>query len=124
MKCIRITDGALFASLSVFPLELLAAVVAIKIAACLDLPCRIYTDCQSVEKILSQPKMLRSFSRKENLILLQIGMTDGHDIETNWIPGHPEKTIPNSDIWSKHMWGNFMADGAAAGEWDYLKWSG
>jgi hypothetical protein len=66
--------------------------------------------------------MLRSFSRKENLILLQIGMTDGHDIETNWIPGHPERTIPNSDIWSKHMWGNFMADGAAAGEWDYLKW--
>ena len=43
-------------------------------------------------------------------------------IETNWIPGHPESTIPNSDIWSKHMWGNFMADGAAAGEWDYIKW--
>ena len=38
------------------------------------------------------------------------------------IPGHPEKTVPNSDIWSKHMWGNFMADGAAAGEWDYEKW--
>ena len=49
-------------------------------------------------------------------------MTDGHDIETNWILGHPERTIPNSDIWSKHMWGNFMADGAAAGEWDYVKW--
>ena len=70
-----------------------------------------------MEKILSQPKMLRSFSRKENLILLQIGMSDGHDIETNGIHGDPERAISNSDIWSKHMWGNFMADGAAAGEW-------
>ena len=96
--------------------------MAIKIAACLHCYCEVFIDCQSVQKILSQPKMLRAFSAKENLILLQIGLTDGFDIKTSWIPGHPEKTVPNSDIWSKHMWGNLMADGAAAGEWDYERW--
>ena len=98
VHCFRITYGALIASLSVFPLELLASVVAIKIAACLHCYCEVFTDCQSVQKILSHPKMLRAFSAKENLILLQIGLTDGFDIKTSWIPGHPEKTVPNSDI--------------------------
>ena len=50
VHCFRITDGALIASLSVFPLELIASVVAIKIAACLHCYCEVFTDCQSVQK--------------------------------------------------------------------------
>ena len=45
VHCFRITDGALIASLSVFPLELIASVVAIKIAACLHCYCEVFTDC-------------------------------------------------------------------------------
>ena len=85
VHCFRISDGALIASLSVFPLELLASVVAITIAACLHCYCEVFTDCQSAQTILSQPKMLRAFSANENLILLQIGLTNGFVIKTSWI---------------------------------------
>jgi hypothetical protein len=43
-------------------------------------------------------------------------------IEKNWIPGHPDRTVPNRDLWTKHMWGNHMADAAAAEEWDDDGW--
>ena len=55
VRTITINECALLALSSVFPLELVASVVAIKIAAILDTPqCRIHTDCQSVQKLLSQ----------------------------------------------------------------------
>ena len=104
---------------SVFPLELMAAVVAIKIAASLETHnCRIYKDCQSVQKLLIQRNLLRTLSRKENLILLQLGTIETEHIDKNWIPCHPERTVPDKVQWTKHMWGNHMTDAAAAGEWD------
>ena len=55
-------------------------------------------------------------SRKENLALLQLGMADSAHIEKNWIPGHPDRTVPDQNEWTKHMWGNHMADAAVAEE--------
>ena len=54
---------------------------------------------------------------KENLVLLQLGMAESAHIEKNWIPGHPDRTVPDQNEWTKHMWGNHMADAAAAEEW-------
>ena len=45
-------------------------------------------------------------------------MTDSKHIEKNWIPGHPDRTVPDRNEWTKHMWGNHMADAAAAEEWE------
>ncbi len=55
-------------------------------------------------------------SRKENLDFLPLGRQDRHMIDKNWIPGHPDRTVPNRDLWIKHMWGNHMVDAAAAKE--------
>ena len=93
VRAIRIAEGAFIAPSSVFPLELLSTVVAIKIGAALNCGCKIYTDCQSVQKLLAQKHLLRSMSRKENLVLLQIGMNDNNRIEKNWIPSHPEDAV-------------------------------
>ena len=43
-------------------------------------------------------------------------------IDKNWIPGHPDRTVPDRDKWTKHMWGNHMADAVAAEEWDDEGW--
>ena len=67
VHCFRITDGALIASLSVFPLELLAPVVAIKIAACLHRYCEVFTDCQSVQKIYHSQRCCALLVRKKVL---------------------------------------------------------
>jgi hypothetical protein len=122
VRAIRITDGHLIAPSSVFPLELLSTVVAIKIAASLEINCRLYTDCLSVQKLLSQKHLIRAMSKKENLLLLQIGMNDSERINTQWIPSHPELSVKDKRRWSKHMWGNFLADAAAAAEWDAEAW--
>ena len=121
-RAIRITEGLFIAPSSVFPLELLSTVVAVKIGAALGRDCKIYTDCQSVQKLLAQKHLLRSMSRKENLVLLQIGMNDNNIIEKNWIPSHPEDAVKDKRRWSKHMWGNFLADATAAAEWDAPGW--
>ena len=100
-----------------FSFELIAAAVAINIAAALGTnKCRVHRDCQSVQKLLTQRYLLRSPSKKENLVLLQLGMEGTEHIDKNWIPGHPERTVPDKNQWTKHMWGNHMAD--AAEEWD------
>ena len=93
VRAIRITDGHLIAPSSVFPLELLSTVVAIKIAASLECYCKIYTDCLSVQKLLSQKHLLRAMGRKEQLVLLQIGMNDSERINTQSIPSHPELAV-------------------------------
>ena len=60
----------------------MATVVAIKIVVALDAyNCRIHTDCQSVQKLLTQRNLLRSLSKKENLVLLQLGMVDTEHID-------------------------------------------
>ena len=70
VRTITINEGWLLSSDSVFPFELMAAVVAIKIAAALGTNnCRVHTDCQSVLKLLTQRNILRSLSQKENLVL-------------------------------------------------------
>ena len=119
VRTITICEGGMLNADSVFPFELMAAVVAIKIAASLETHnCRIHTDCQSVQKLLTQRNLLRTLSRKENLILLQLGTIETEHIDKNWIPGHPERTVPDKAQWTKHMWGNHIADATAAGEWD------
>ena len=119
MRTITINEGWLLNSDSVFPFELMAAVVAIKIAAALGTNmCRVHTDCQSVQKLLTQRNLLRSLSKKENLVLLQLGKEGTEHIDKNWIPGHPERTAPDRNQWTKHMWGNHMADATAAEEWN------
>jgi hypothetical protein len=68
----------------------MAAVVAIKIAAALGTNnCRVHTDCQSVQKLLTQRNLLRSLSKKENLVLLQLGMTktNGYFTLVNLVQG-------------------------------------
>ena len=122
VRAIRITDGNLIAPSSVFPLELLSTVVAVKIAETLECNCRIYTDCLGVQKLLTQRHLIRAMSRKENLVLLQIGMNDSNRINTQWIPSHPERVVEDKRRWSKHMWGNFLADAAAAAECDPEAW--
>jgi hypothetical protein len=84
--------------------------------------CRIHTDCQSVQKLLTQRNLLRSLSKKENLVLLQLGMVDTEHIDKNWIPGHPERTVPDRNLWTKHMWGNHMADATAAEDLKEEEW--
>ena len=50
VRIITICEGGMLNADSVFPFELMAAVVAIKIAASLETHnCRIHTDCQSVQ---------------------------------------------------------------------------
>ena len=106
-----------------FSFELMATVVAIKIAVALDAyNCRIHTDCQSVQKLLTPRNLLRSLSKKENLVLLQLGMVDTEHIDKNWIPGHPERTVPDRNLWTKHMWGNHMADATAAEDLKEEEW--
>ena len=56
VHCIRITDGALIASLSVFPLELLASVMAIKIAACLLCPVKFSRTVRASKKSSRNPR--------------------------------------------------------------------
>ena len=87
VRTITICEGGMLNADSVFPFELMAAVVAIKIAASLETHnCRIHTDCQSVQKLLTQRNLLRTLSRKENLILLQLGTIETEHIDKNWIP--------------------------------------
>ena len=49
-------------------------------------------------------------------------MNDSNRINTQWIPSHPERAVKDKRRWSKHMWGNFLADAAAAAECDAEAW--
>jgi hypothetical protein len=117
---IYIGEGSTIAPSAVFPLELLAVVVAIKLMKMLGKICHIHTDCQGVQKLVDRSCTLRGMSKSENLILLQIGMSGGQQV--NWIPGHPERVEPDRSRWSKHMIGNDLADMTADGDWLLEQW--
>ena len=117
---IYIGEGSTIDPSAVFPLELLAVVVAIKLMKMLGKVCHIHTDCQGVQKLVDRSCSLRGMSKSENLILLQIGMSGGQQV--NWIPGHPERIEPDRSKWSKHMIGNDLADMTADGDWMLERW--
>ena len=77
---IFIGEGSTSAPFAVFPLELLAVVVAIKLMKILGKVCHIHTDCQGVQKLVDMSCSLRGMSKSENLILLQIGMSGGQQV--------------------------------------------
>jgi ribonuclease HI len=118
---LQVTDGQKLDSLSAFSMESFGILVALSIASSLlDPEVTIFTDCQSAVKKLHKLRnkpTIRTKSRDASITLSSLRHWSllGPGVQIKWVKGHPERSQPDASLWSRDMWGNHLADRAAAG---------
>ena len=79
----------------------------------------IYSDCQSavnrLNKLMKSRSPLKASTRDSFLLSACLYYLTSLQLCLQWIPGHPERSVPDEALWSREMWGNHLADRAAAG---------
>jgi ribonuclease HI len=118
---LQLTDGQRLDSLSAFSMESLGILTALSIASSLSSPeVTIFSDCQSavlkLHKLRYRPSA-KTKSRDASITLSSLRHWSllGSDVQIKWVKGHPEREHPDASTWSREMWGNHLADRAAAG---------
>jgi len=80
---------------------------------------KIYSDCQSavdhLNKLLKSPSPLKATITDSFLLSACLYYLNSLTLHLQWIPGHPEPSVSDEVLWSREMWGNHLADRAAAG---------
>ena len=107
---IRITNGGAHKPSSAFPLELLALTTADIVVRKLQLEAVIFSDCTGAIKSLSDKGRLRYLAKKQNLLLLQ--QSKRLTAKLKYVRSHPERYSKDKTQWTRHMWGNHLADRA------------
>ena len=104
----KITDGGAHKPSSAFSLELLAVTTADIVVRKLQLEAVIFLDCTGAIKSLSDKGRLRYLAKKQNLLLLQ--QSKWLTAKLKHVRSHPERYSKNKTQWTRHMWGNHLAD--------------
>ena len=91
-------------------MELLALTAADLLVRKLGLNAVIFSDCTAALKSLGDHGRLRYMANKQNLLLLQ--QSKWLTARMRHVRSHPERYSANRDEWTRHMWGNHMADRA------------
>ena len=115
-----ITQGQDLKSISAFSMELLALLTALHISSLSPSPpTHIYTDCQSavlkLGKLSSYSSSINVSSADSSMLSSCLSYLSTLPVELCWIKGHPERSEPDESLWTREMWGNHLADRAAAG---------
>jgi ribonuclease HI len=118
---LQIDNGQELGSNSAYSMEVLGISVGLSIAS--QLPGAVVTicsDCQAAVRKLHKnrrrPSALRAKTRDSSLLGVSISLWNSMDnLTIKWVKGHPEKVEPDASLWTREMWGNHLADRAAAG---------
>ena len=99
---------------SVFPYELGSIILALILSSLFDYTTQIHTDSKSSMDALLKPRK-RVDSAREYYPLIAAGKSLLRSTGTvlRKIAAHPERTEPNHHRWSRHQWGNVLADRVA-----------
>ena len=117
---LHIINGQGLNACSAFSMEALAILVALFIRSCSPpTPAIIYSDCKSVvlklQKLVALSSPLKTTSGDASLLSACVSFLSRQSTGLCWIKGHPERSVPDESFWSREMWGNHLADRAAAG---------
>ena len=105
-----------------FPMELLAAALALKLKKRYSKTEKIYTDCESIVKMTAKKQSLKKIANKDNLALISGLMADYNSIGDDKIFEHVKAHVERrKDVvdWTSKEFGNVIADRTAVGD-DYF----
>ena len=122
---VYITDGADVGTQSAFSMEYLAFAMAMTTADRVSVKSAV-SDAQANLNILPDRKAeLRNTRKKHSIFLAAMDrLLDGGARLPLHVKAHPEKHKPDRMTWTADDWGNFMADRAAAKDWDAFRSAG
>jgi hypothetical protein len=99
---------------SVFPMELISIIAALRLAKEVPGLHKLFSDSDAALKLLAKPAGLPYWSRKENLVLLQaVNLCKDRTLEH--VRSHVETRKTSRDTWLPKEWGNWIADKVATG---------
>jgi ribonuclease HI len=104
---LQLVNGEGLLAISAYTMELMGILVALSILAHFQMITKIYSDCEaavkSVNNLRVSRKVIKAKSRDASLLTLAAKLLDSQDTEVLWIKGHPEKTHPDAEEWTKNM---------------------
>ena len=116
---LQLVNGEGLLAISAYTMELLGILIALSILAHFQMTTKISSDCEaavkSVNNLRESRKVIRAKARDASLLAMAAKLLGSQNTEVAWIKGHPEKSHPDADDWTKEMWGNHLADRTAAG---------
>ena len=95
-------------------MELLCLTLALHIVDKLKIKAIIYTDCKSAMDAVKSRGRVRKWSKRANYILLDVSSRVYSNVYK--VPAHPERAESDKRKWTRHMWGNHLADIAASSD--------
>jgi len=122
---VHMAEGADVGTQSAFSMEYLALAMAMTTADGVSVK-PVVSDAKAVLNILPDRKAeLRNTRKKHSIPLAAMDrLLDGGARLPMHVKAHPEKHKPDRTTWTADDWGNFMADRAAAKDWDAFRSAG
>ena len=110
-----------FPGLNAYVMEVLAQCVALSLSAITAVNL-IHSDCQaainSVSAIIHSQLKRSLGTAPAGVLLASLPLSPNCNVE--WVRSHPERREPSRIKWTYADWGIFLADAAAAGEWEHF----
>ena len=100
---------------SVFPMELISIVAALRLTKGVMGLRKLYSDSKAALTLLAKPDWLPYWSRKDNLAVLQAGVMLSKGRTLEHVRSHVEQRKPSRSSWLPSEWGNWIADKIASG---------
>ena len=116
MVSVTMQDGGKHNPTAAFQMELLALTTADLLIKKLNLDAVIFSDCTAAMQAIRDKGRLRYLARKQNLILLQ--QSKWLSSHMTHVRSHPEKYETDQSKWTRHMWGNHLADRSCAMDYE------
>jgi len=113
---VTMPDGGKHNPTAAFQMELLALTTADLLIRKLNLDAVIFSDCTAAMQAIKDKGRLRYLARKHNLILLQ--QSKWLSSHMTHVRSHPEKYETDQSKWTRHMWGNHLADRSCAMDYE------
>ena len=110
----NIKGSAKYGRDSAYPMELLCLTLALHIVDKLKIKGIIYTDCKAAMDAVKNRGRVRKWSKRANYILLDVSSRLYMNVHK--VPAHPERAETDKRKWTRHMWGNHLADIAASSD--------
>jgi len=116
---LQIFNGEGLEAISAFTMELFGILVSLSILSHFDTPSTVYSDCEAAVKSVNNnrnaTKKIRSTTRDASILSIAASHLQTQRSKVMWVKGHPERTAPDAETWTKDMWGNHLSDRTAAG---------
>ena len=122
---VHVADGSDIGTQSAFSMEYIALAMAMTTAEGISTK-PVVSDAKAVLDILPGRKAeLRNTRKKHSIPLAAMDrLLDGGARLPVHVKAHPEKHKPDRATWTADDWGNFMADRAAAKDWEAFRQAG